>query len=74
MLPHQHRQPPKPNQASVASKPTGMDTKCYLGSLAFHLFTVLSMSYQVHCKKSDFLFVKSTGEKLRVKSVVYFLV
>ena len=50
MLPHQHRQPPKPNQASAASKPTGMDTKCYLGSLAFYLFTVLSMSYQV-CKK-----------------------
>jgi len=23
MLPHQHRQPPKPNQASTASKPTG---------------------------------------------------
>ena len=29
---------------------------------------------EIHCKKSDFSFVKSTGEKLRVKSVVYFLV
>ena len=27
-----------------------------------------------HCKKSDFLFVKSTGEMLRVKSEMYFLV
>ena len=27
----------------------------------------------IHCKKSDFLFVKSTGEMLRVKSEVYFL-
>ena len=28
----------------------------------------------IHCKKSDFLFVKSTGEMLRVKSEMYFLV
>ena len=34
----------------------------------------INQSRDRHCKKSDFLFVKSTGEMLRVKSEMYFLV
>ena len=35
---------------------------------------LLVKAIKVHCKKSYFLFVKSTGEMLRVKSEMYFLV
>ena len=38
------------------------------------LSSINNSASKLHCKKSDFLFVKSTGEMLRVKSEMYFLV
>ena len=39
-----------------------------------HVFKAGNFCTLPHCKKSDFLFVKTTGEMLRAKSEMYFLV
>ena len=46
---------------------------CILKMEMFADLKVTVMLY-LHCKKSDFWFVKSTGAKLKVRSEVYFLV
>ena len=65
MLPHQHRQPPKPNQASTASKPTGMETNCYSGSFAVYLYiNVLSSGFEIrHSEKNLNVKLKAQGKK-----------